>query len=139
LLAYPPSKKLHNQIIKWPQEVIPVMDQALKDCMLELAQEDQAEGRPDMQGQEGEEEIAAITSMVYKIRPFGIPAANMRSLNPSGMLLSSPALCLILILPLFRYRQVSLYKGFSHPRDPGHPRYESRLFPLRDVQPYCTG
>jgi len=61
------------------------MDQVLKDIMLELAEEDQAEGVEGMTGQEGEEEIAEIMNKVYKVRPFGLPAVNMRNLNPQGM------------------------------------------------------
>jgi DNA replication licensing factor MCM4 len=64
------------------------MDQVLKDIMLELAEEDQAEGLEGMVGQEGEEEIADIMSKVYKVRPFGLPAVNMRSLNPQGKVIS---------------------------------------------------
>ncbi|KAI9438276.1 MCM-domain-containing protein [Lactarius indigo] len=82
LRAFPPSRKLYGQLVKYPQEVIPAMDQVLKDIMLELAEEDQAEGVEGMAGQEGEEEIAEIMSKVYKVRPFGLPAVNMRSLNP---------------------------------------------------------
>lgn len=82
LRAFPPSRKLYGQVVKYPQEVIPAMDQVLKDIMLELAEEDQAEGVEGMAGQEGEEEIAEIMSKVYKVRPFGLPAVNMRSLNP---------------------------------------------------------
>lgn len=37
-----------------------------------------------MSGAQGEEEIAEIMTKVYKIRPFGIEAVNMRELNPSG-------------------------------------------------------
>ena len=84
LRAFPPSRKLYGQLVKYPQEVIPAMDQVLKDIMLELAEEDQAEGVEGMVGQEGEEEIAEIMSKVYKVRPFGLPAVNMRSLNPQG-------------------------------------------------------
>lgn len=84
LAAYPPSKKLQNQLVKYPQEVIPAMDQVLKDLMLEIAEEDQQAGADGMRGEEGEEEIAEIMGKVYKIRPFGIPSVNMRDLNPSG-------------------------------------------------------
>jgi DNA replication licensing factor MCM4 len=90
LLAYPPSKKLYTQLIKWPQEIVPTMDQTLKDYMLELAQQDQEDGLPDMEGQQGDEEIADIASKVYTIRPFGFPSVNMRDLNPSGMSDASP-------------------------------------------------
>jgi len=89
LRAFPPSRKLCGQLVKYPQEVVPAMDQVLKDIMLELAEEDQAEGVEGMVGQEGEEEIAEIMSKVYKVRPFGLPAVNMRSLNPQGTSASS--------------------------------------------------
>ena len=84
LAAYPPSKKLQVLLTKYPQEVIPLMDQVLKDLMLEIAEEDQQAGMEDMRGQQGEEEIAVIMGKVYNIRPFGVPAVNMRELNPSG-------------------------------------------------------
>ncbi|KAI8989195.1 MCM-domain-containing protein [Trametes punicea] len=83
LAAYPPSRKLHSQLVKYPQEVIPAMDQVLKDLMLEIAEEDQQAGMDGMRGEEGEEEISEIMGKVYKIRPFGLPSVNMRDLNPS--------------------------------------------------------
>ncbi|ETW77342.1 hypothetical protein HETIRDRAFT_156569 [Heterobasidion irregulare TC 32-1] len=83
LLAYPPSRKLHGQLVKYPQEVVPAMDQVLKDLMLETAEDDQQAGVEGMAGDEGEEEIAEIMGRVYKVRPFGLPSVNMRELNPS--------------------------------------------------------
>lgn len=85
LLSYPPSKKLYGQLTKYPQEVIPAMDQVLKDLMLEIAEMDQHAGAEGMVGRDGEEEIAEIMGRVYKVRPFGLPAINMRDLNPTGM------------------------------------------------------
>ncbi|TFK53044.1 MCM-domain-containing protein [Heliocybe sulcata] len=82
LLAYPPSKKLHAQLTKYPQEVIPAMDQVLKDLMLEVAAIDADTGAEGMVGEEGEAEIADIMAKIYKVRPFGLPAVNMRDLNP---------------------------------------------------------
>lgn len=84
LLAYPPSRKLHSQLIKYPQEIIPAMDQVLKDLMLRLAEEDQEAGVDGMRGDEGGEEIDEIIGRVYKVRPFGDKGGNMRDLNPSG-------------------------------------------------------
>lgn len=89
VLAFTSSKKLHAQLLKYPQEVIPAMDQVLKDVMLELADEDAAAGVEGMKGKEGEEEIADIMSKVYKVRPFGERPGNMRELNPSGALLTA--------------------------------------------------
>lgn len=86
LLAYPPAKKLHTQLLKYPQEVIPAMDQVLKDLMLDVAEQDQLAGMEGMLGKEGEEEISEILGRIYKVRPFGLPSINMRDLNPSGTL-----------------------------------------------------
>ncbi|TFK75716.1 MCM-domain-containing protein [Pluteus cervinus] len=83
LLAYPISKKLYNQLIKYPQEAIPAMDQVLKDLMIETAELDQQAGMEGMEGQEGELEIAEIMGKIFKVRPFGIPSVNMRELNPT--------------------------------------------------------
>ena len=88
LLAYPPCKKLFGQLQKYPQEVIPAMDQVLKDLMLEIADEDQQAGADGMQGEQGDEEIADIMGKVYKVRPFGLKSVNMRELNPSGTSIS---------------------------------------------------
>lgn len=84
LLSYPPTKKLFSQLQKYPQEVVPAMDQVLKDFMLETAEQDQQAGHPGMLGSEGDAEIAEIMGKVYKIRPFGLPTVNMRELNPAG-------------------------------------------------------
>ncbi|KAF7301490.1 DNA helicase [Mycena indigotica] len=84
LLAYPQAKKLHNQLIKYPQEIVPVMDQVLKNVMLDLAEEDRRAGVDGMEGAQGMEEISEIMNKIYKIRPFGLPSVNMRELNPTG-------------------------------------------------------
>ncbi|KAL4067424.1 MCM2/3/5 family-domain-containing protein [Scleroderma yunnanense] len=83
LFAYPPCKKLFTQLQKYPEEVIPAMDQVLKDLMLELAEEDQNAGMEGMQGEQGDEEIADIMGKVYRVRPFGLKPINMRDLNPT--------------------------------------------------------
>ncbi|KIY49746.1 MCM-domain-containing protein [Fistulina hepatica ATCC 64428] len=76
--AWPAAPKLYSQVIKYPQEVIPAMDQVLKDLMLELAEIDQQEGM-----EVTDEDISDILNKVYKVRPFGVKAVNMRDLNPS--------------------------------------------------------
>ncbi|KAJ7774278.1 cell division control protein 54 [Mycena maculata] len=83
LLAYPTSNKLHGQLIKYPQEVVPAMDQVLKDFMIELADIDQREGLEGMEGAQGEAEVSDIMNKVYKVRPFGLQSVNMRELNPT--------------------------------------------------------
>jgi len=84
LLAYPPSKKLYQYVIKYPQELIPAMDTVLKEFMLEIAERDREEGRDGMDGAVAYEEIGEIMGKVYKVRPFGLNPVNMRELNPSG-------------------------------------------------------
>jgi DNA replication licensing factor MCM4 len=74
LLAYPPAEKLWWQLQKYPQEVIPAMDQALKDLMVMLAEEDD----------ERDEVVMGVEQAVYKVRPLGYNAINMRDLNPSS-------------------------------------------------------
>lgn len=86
LLAFPQSKKLYQQLSKYPQEVIPAMDQVLKDMMLDVADMDRAAAAEGMEGDQGDIEIAEIMGRVYKVRPFGIASTNMRNLNPTGKL-----------------------------------------------------
>lgn len=38
LKAYPPTRKLWHQIQQFPEEIIPIMDTAVKDVMIELAE-----------------------------------------------------------------------------------------------------
>ncbi|CAG7850423.1 DNA replication licensing factor MCM4; AltName: Full=Cell division control protein 54 [Serendipita indica DSM 11827] len=83
LQAFPPSRKLYSQLLKYPQEIIPVMDQVLKDLMVAIAEEDAANDMEGMRGDEAEEEINEIISRVYKVRPWGSEPCNMRDLNPS--------------------------------------------------------
>jgi len=59
------------------------MDQVLKDCMIDLAEVDQAAGMEAVVGKQGEEEILG---KVYKVHPFGVQVGSMRGLNPSGKL-----------------------------------------------------
>lgn len=85
LASYHTTQKLFGQLQKYPQEVVPAMDQVLKDLMLEIADMDQQAGMEGMRGEEGDEEIAEIMGRVYKVRPFGLKSVNMRELNPTGM------------------------------------------------------
>lgn len=87
ILAYPPTKKLHNHLVKYPQEVVPMMDMVLKTLMLELADKDQEAEMEGMGGAEGDEEIGVIMSSDYRVHPFGLTSINMRDLNPTGTLL----------------------------------------------------
>lgn len=85
LAAYPPTHKLAHLLVKYPNEVIPIMDQVLKDEMIELAYEDQKESRLGMEGEIGQEEIEILEGRSFKVRAFGLDAINMRNLNPQDI------------------------------------------------------
>ena len=95
LLAYPPTKKLYHQLINYPQEVIPIMDQVLRDIMIELAEEEveKIQNRftdghvGELEVRVAEDELREIEGRVFKVRPYGGEnTINMRDLNPGGEL-----------------------------------------------------
>jgi DNA replication licensing factor MCM4 len=117
LAAYPPTRKLYTQLIKYPQELVPIMDQVLKDAILSLAEEDaEREDAGGMARDITREEIDDMAGRVYMVRPFGIPTINMRSLNPSGMLYGTIRVITsrLTIFRLQRYRQALLHQRFGH-------------------------
>ncbi len=80
LLSYASTKKLYYQLINYPQEVIPIMDQTVKDCMILLVMERAAET-----GTAGA--VDEIETNIYTIRPFNINTIErgMRELNPNDI------------------------------------------------------
>jgi DNA replication licensing factor MCM4 len=52
LKAYPPTRKLWHQLQAYPNEIIPIMDVAIKDTMLELAEKKMAEMRVQVSQQQ---------------------------------------------------------------------------------------
>ncbi|RSH87103.1 hypothetical protein EHS25_003592 [Saitozyma podzolica] len=91
LLAYPTTKRLYHQLINYPQEVIPIMDQVLRDIMVEsvdeefeAAQNRLAEGLiGEIELEQVEAEVREVENRVFKVRPFaGERTVNMRDLNP---------------------------------------------------------
>ncbi|KAF9530579.1 MCM2/3/5 family-domain-containing protein [Crepidotus variabilis] len=99
--------KLYNQLIKYPQEVIPAFDQVVKDVMLDVAEEDldgalsghinrgvgggrggggggggNARGHGGAEAEQIERDIEGILGRVYKVRPWGLPIVAMESLGP---------------------------------------------------------
>ncbi|KAI5295188.1 hypothetical protein KEM52_002104 [Ascosphaera acerosa] len=113
LKAYPATVKLWHQIQAYPQEIIPIMDQTIKNVMLELALREQEAQRahatrgrqqnplpPDsslssdagnvMSTQDEPPSInnihAEVEGKMYKVMPFGLDqAVNMRDLDPADM------------------------------------------------------
>ncbi|KAK5956967.1 MCM DNA helicase complex subunit [Knufia fluminis] len=112
LKAYPATLKLWHQMHAYPQEIIPLMDQALKDVMLELAKRQMQEMqkaktvRPQHRSRHSSSmapypssdagtpaapsEVPDLATEVelhsYKVLPFGLEkTVNMRDLDPSDM------------------------------------------------------
>lgn len=114
LNAYPPTKKLWHQIQAYPQELVPIMDQAVHDLMIELAQTEMSKQRqsgsapvnpsqssePAIPSSDRPEEASTprpvpqrettledqVADTVYMVRPYGMDKnINLRELNPSDM------------------------------------------------------
>lgn len=91
LLAYPTTKKMYHQLVNFPQEMVPIMDQVLRDVIIEEAEEERrdAESKHDegliseLELRVVENEVEDIATRVYRVRPFGgEKTVNMRDLNP---------------------------------------------------------
>ncbi|OAP54732.1 hypothetical protein AYL99_11180 [Fonsecaea erecta] len=109
LKAYPATLKLWHQLQAYPQEIIPLMDQAVKDVMVELAQKEMQELRraqtlgpalhaangssmPPMPSSTGPvaDEIPDLVEEAemqpWKVMPFGLDKTiNMRELDPADI------------------------------------------------------
>lgn len=112
LKAYPSTLKLWHQLQTYPQEIIPLMDQSIKDVMLDLAlkemetlraqaQRNQQRTRDssvphdpssDAMSETGHpapinvpDLAAQVEVRTYKVLPFGMDKSiNMRELDPAG-------------------------------------------------------
>lgn len=123
LKAFPPTTKLWHQVQSYPQEIIPMMDQCIKDVMVGLAGEEierarqrnqrrpaaaardassipafpssDADGNGNTPAQQDLSSILAdIESRTYKVFPFGLDKSiNMRDLDPGGMFQLFPSRC----------------------------------------------
>ncbi|GME83137.1 unnamed protein product [Ambrosiozyma monospora] len=82
LLAYPTTKKLYYQLINYPQEVIPIMDQTIKDCLVSSILDNVNSAAESSR----ESLIDQIESNVYRVRPYNIQnRKGMRELNPQDI------------------------------------------------------
>lgn len=112
LKSYPTTLKLWHQLHAYPQEIIPLMDQTIKDVMVELAskemeslrsqaQRNQPRARDssappvpssDAMSETGRSQPQDVPDLVeevdiktYKVLPFGLDkSVNMRELDPAG-------------------------------------------------------
>lgn len=112
LKAYPGTLKLWHQMQAYPQEIIPLMDQAIKDVMMELAKREMQElqkaannrtkrrsrGASSMPPYPSSDAgtpaapaevpnlVADVEQRTYKVLPFGLEkTVNMRDLDPADM------------------------------------------------------
>ncbi|MCO5588100.1 hypothetical protein L7F22_042055 [Adiantum nelumboides] len=77
LACFGPSKKLSYDLVKYPNEVVPIMDNVLKDELLDVAYIEDRET--------GEQKSEQIEKNIYKVRIYGLEAINMRNLNPNDI------------------------------------------------------
>ncbi|KAK6544129.1 DNA replication licensing factor, mcm4 component [Orbilia ellipsospora] len=76
LLSFPQTKKFYHQLINYPAEIIPLMDQVTKDEMKALY----------IQQNATEDDLAEFEKLMYRVRPFNLEkTANMRELNPNDI------------------------------------------------------
>ncbi|KAH8704758.1 putative DNA replication licensing factor Mcm4 [Talaromyces proteolyticus] len=113
LKSYPSTLKLWHQLHAYPQEIIPLMDQTIKDVMVELALKEMESLRTQAQRNQprtrdssaplvpssdalsdaGRGQLPEIPDLVeqvdlktYKVLPFGLDkSVNMRDLDPADM------------------------------------------------------
>lgn len=145
LKAYPLTRKLWHQLLAYPQEIIPLMDQTVKDVMVDLAlkemdvlrSENQRGAQRDRRGQsiltsdgvqpaDVPDLVGEVEAVSYKVLPFGLDkTVNMRDLDPAGMLvLTSVWMIVANVFP--RYGQTGQHQGPGHSDYSHHPRYERR-------------
>ena len=111
LKAFPSTVKLWHQLQAYPHEIVPLMDQAIKDVIVDQAEEEMNRLRSEQQLQRAQarsdssmpavpssetnghiEQQSMIPDLVqeaetkvYKVKPFGLDSSvNMRELNPNG-------------------------------------------------------
>lgn len=113
LSAYPPTQKLWHQLQSYPQELVPIMDQAVHDLMIEIARAEASKQRqsgsapapsqssePVIPSSDRPEEPSTprpvpqreatledqVADTIYMVRPFGMDkTTNLRDLNPADM------------------------------------------------------
>lgn len=75
LLAFKQTEELFHQLLNYPQEVISIMDQTIKDCMVSLVVDNNLEY-----------DLDDIETKFYKVRPYNINSTKgMRELNPNDI------------------------------------------------------
>lgn len=81
LLSYPSTRKLYYQLINYPQEIIPIMDHTIKDCLIQIINDANATTSP------AQSKLDEIETNVYTIRPYNVNLVEkgIRELNPNDI------------------------------------------------------
>lgn len=75
LLSFPNTEKLFYQLLNYPQEIISIMDQTVKDVMVSLVLDNNLDY-----------DLDDIENKIYKVRPYNIESERgMRELNPNDI------------------------------------------------------
>lgn len=75
LLAFKHTEKLYYQLLNYPQEIVSIMDQTIKDCMVSLVVDNNLDYNLD-----------DIETKFYKVRPYNVESSKgMRELNPNDI------------------------------------------------------
>lgn len=82
LMSLSSTRTMATHLVLYPQEVIPIMDQVIKDCLISIILDD-----PEYtETPENVELVQEIESKFYKVRPFNIGnKKGMRELNPQDI------------------------------------------------------
>jgi DNA replication licensing factor MCM4 len=73
LAAYPASRGLASQLPAYPTEIVPIMDNVIKDILVDMVEEDRG----------SDDELRDIENIVWKVRPYGLDSSRgMRGLSP---------------------------------------------------------
>jgi DNA replication licensing factor MCM4 len=82
LMSLASTRSLATHLTLYPQEVIPIMDQTIKDCLVSIVLDD-----PEYrETPETLQQVNEIESRIYKVRPYNIGnKKGMRELNPQDI------------------------------------------------------
>lgn len=77
LLSTPNTQKLYHQLVNYPAEIIPCMDQAIKECLMEIARDRNMPG----------DVVDNVETTMYNTRPYNVNIATkgIRELNPGDI------------------------------------------------------
>ncbi|GAA5876263.1 hypothetical protein JCM8547_003751 [Rhodosporidiobolus lusitaniae] len=79
-------KQLYRNFLLYPQELVPILDQQLKDSALEWACAEENLGEDGPQRAENEARARDMHAAVFKVRPYANEErVNMRELNPQDI------------------------------------------------------